>query len=70
MESPIKIFELYSKKNNLICDDVFNDIIMKYLDKKYCKKCHLWIGEHKISVCFLKNCAYCFYCRHKNIYPK
>ena len=70
MESPIKIFELYSKKHNLLCDDVFYDIIIKYLDKSYCKKCHLWIGERKIKVCFFSDCAYCFYCRHRNMCPK
>ena len=70
MESPIKILELYLRKYNLICDDVFYDIIMKNLEKKYCHKCHSWIGDYKINVCFFNNCAYCFYCRHKNMYPK
>jgi len=70
MESPIQIFKRYTQKNDLICDDVFYGIIMKYLEKTYCQKCYKWIGENKINVCFLNSGTYCFYCRHKSIYPK
>lgn len=70
MESSIKIFEIHCKKENLVCNDVLYDMILKNLDKTYCKKCHSWIGERKISVCFFKNDVYCFYCRHKQLYSK
>lgn len=70
MVSSIQLFALHSRKQNLICDDVFYGIVMKYLEKKYCIKCHKWIGKHKVNVCFVNNCTYCFYCRHRNICPK
>lgn len=52
-----------------IPDDVFYDIIVPLLAKSFCRTCRRWIGQSRIFACFFKDCAVCFYCRHRAAWP-
>ncbi len=68
----LETFDIIRKSNTFhtyLCDDIYN-IILFFLEKKYCHICYKWIGENKINACFMENTTLCFICRHRYKWPK
>lgn len=67
--SSIETFKLVCLRNNYLCTDVLYYVILRQIEKCYCRACEKWIGETCVNACFFNTHVLCFYCYHRKKYP-